>query len=208
MSTTWLLLNAAYATYAISGLFKDMLKLRIVLVIATVFFISWGFADGIWSAVWWNTPVGLVHLWQIWLLLKARIGIDLDDEAEAIRTLIFNGMDRVDFNTLWHAGTERSVSDGVLITKGHEVNELMLILDGEVEVAVSDDYTVRLSQYRLLGEMSSLTRAAASATVTPLGTVRLRAWDKDKLATLAAAHPTIDVALLRAMGQDVSRKLS
>jgi len=205
----WVLLNCAYLIYTASGLFKDMLQLRIVWMISTIFFISHGLVDRLWPAVWWNIPVMVIHGYMITSLLRARRGIDLDDEAEAIRTLIFPDLDRVAFNAMWHCGEQRTIEDGVvLITKDQEVNDLILIIDGEVDVLVGDDLTVRLSQYRLVGEMTSLSGGTASATVTTNGAVELRAWDKKKLDECGKQYPGVQLSLLKAMGQEVARKLS
>lgn len=211
MSVTagWLLLNCAYLIYAVSGLFKDMLRLRVVWMTATFFFIAHGIVDKLWPAVWWNIPVLIVHAWMISSLLRQRRGVDLDEEAEAIRTLIFPGLDRVSFNAMWHCGEERvETASTVLILKDRPVDDLMLIIDGEVNVKVRDDYTVNLSEYRLIGELSMLQNRPATATVTTVAAVRLRTWNKRKLATTIKDHPAIEVALLKAIGQDVARKLS
>jgi len=204
----WILLNLAYLIYTVSGLFKDMLKLRIVWALATFFFLAHGLVDRLWPAVWWNLPVLAVHTYMIGSLFRARRGVNLSEEEEAIRTLIFPELDRVSFNTLWQCGQDGLVKDEVLITKGTEVNQLILIMHGEVDVEVSDELTVRLSQYRLVGEMSRLSGGVASATVTANGMLSFRAWDKDKLDACTTKHPEIQVALLRAMGNEVARKLT
>lgn len=209
MSVTfgWAVLNLAYLVYFASGLFKDILRLRIVWMLATILFMTHGVIASLWPAVWWNIPVLLLHIWMIWSLLAERRDIDLTDEAEAIRTLIFPGLSRVAFNILWHAGEERIVTDEVLITKGEPVQELSLIIDGEVAVAVSNVFSVRLSEYRLIGELSSFTEGPGSATVTALGDVRLRAWDKETLHACGKKHPEIQVAMLQAMGHEAARKV-
>ena len=158
--------------------------------------------------MWWNLPVLAIHIYMIASLLQARRGIDLDDEAEAIRTLIFPSLDRSSFNTMWHCGETRTVAgDTVLIVKDQPVRELILIIDGEVDVDVRDDLTVRLSQYRLVGEMTSLSGGNATATVTTNGPVNMRAWNKRALDECGAKHPEIELALLKAMGNEVARKL-
>jgi len=210
MSVTlgWVLLNTAYLIYTTSGLFKDMLRLRLVWMLSTLFFLAHGLVDELWPAVFWNIPVLLVHVWMVSSLIRQRRGIDLNDEAEAIRTLIFPDLDRASFNTLWHRGDERIVRDTVLITKGEPVHELFLILDGEVDAKVREGLIVRLSEYRLLGEISTLRGTNATATVTTTGIVRMRVWNKESLDECGKKHPTIQVALIKAMGEEAARKLN
>lgn len=204
----WVLLNLAYLIYTASGLFKDMLKLRVVWALSTVFFLSHGLVDELWPAVWWNLPVLAIHVYMIGSLVRSRRGINLTAEAEAIRTLKFPDLDRVAFNAMWHSGEDRTVNNRVLIEKGQDVHELMLITEGEVDVLVSDELTVRLSNYRFIGEMTSLSGGTARATVVATNPVTLRAWNKMTLDECAKKHPQVQVALLKAMGQEVTRKLS
>ena len=208
ISATWLLLNAAYAVYAVSGIFKDMLKLRVVLIVATVFFILYGIFADVWSAVWWNLPVGILHSWHVNRLLRARRGVALNDESRAVQLLLFPDLNAVEFHAFWQTGTERTVANQVLIAKGNDVKELLLIIDGQVNVDVSDTMAVRLGRTRFVGEMSMLNAAPASATVTAQDEVRYRAWDRQALKALFVDYPQVELALLKAMGQEVARKLS
>lgn len=204
----WLSLNMAYFVYAVSGLFRDMLRLRLTLLLATLLFVIYGVVAEIWSVFFWNLPVGAVHIWGVWHLLKQRRAVDLDSEAEAVRTLLYPDLDRVAFNIMWHASEERTVSNEVLIRRNEPVDELLLILDGDVDVAVREGLVVRLGRLRIVGEMSSVTGSNATATVTANNNVRLRAWNKEKFARLISEHPEIERAHLRAVGHELTRKLT
>ena len=210
MSVTigWALLNLAYLLYFASGLFQDILRLRVLWMTATIFFLVHGIIDRLWPAVWWNIPVLLVHLWMIRGLVTERRQIDLDDEAEAIHQLMFSDLDRSQFNTLWHYGEERTLTDEVLLTKGKDVPDLTLLLEGEFAVHVSDQLSIRLSPYRIVGEISTFTGEPASATVWASGTARFRSWAKTDLEVCSLKHPLIHVSLLRAMGHEAARKIA
>jgi hypothetical protein len=54
MSVTigWALLNLAYLLYFASGLFQDILRLRVLWMTATIFFLVHGIIDRLWPAVW------------------------------------------------------------------------------------------------------------------------------------------------------------
>ena len=188
-------------------MFKDMLLLRVALLAATVFYVAYGLYEPVWTMVWWNLPVGALHIWAIWQLLKDRRGIHLDDEASAIHTLLFSDLTRVSFNAMWHCGEERTVANEVLITKGEPVTELLLILEGEVEAHVRDGIRIRLSEYRMLGEISTLRGTNATATVTALGPLRFRAWDKAELDACGEKYPDVKIALLKAMGLEAATKV-
>ena len=208
ISAAWLVLNGAYLVYAASALFKDMLRLRVALLIATVLYIVYGAIAPNLSILLWNIPVGLVHTYAVWQLLLAHRGVQLDDEAVAVHTLLFPSLDRVAFNALWQCSHSRIAEDGeILISQGEPVDELSLIMDGEVDVLVDDKALVRLGHVRLIGEISSLRGTTATATVTALGTPRLRVWNKDALQACTDRFPDVDVALLKVMAHEVARKI-
>ena len=141
-------------------------------------------------------------------LVTERRQIDLDDEAEAIHQLMFSDLDRRQFNTLWHYGEERTLTDEVLLTKGKDVPDLTLLLEGEFAVHVSDQLSIRLSPYRIVGEISTFNGEPASATVWASGTARFRSWAKTDLEVCSLKHPLIHVSLLRAMGHEAARKIA
>ena len=181
MSAAFILLNVAYLVYAISPLFKEILRLRVTLLVATVFYILFGLAD--WAdtdsraVVFWNIPVFMIHAWQIWVIMAERRGVDLDDEAEAVRTLVYPDLDRVSFNALWKSSYERDLVPGeIFIRQGDPVDLLYLVMDGDVEANISGRRVVGLGRLRFLGEISSLTGETASATVTAVTQVRARVW--------------------------------
>lgn len=209
ITLAWLLLNGAYVVYAISALFNDILPMRIALLAASVLFVGYGIAAPVWSVTLWNIPVAVVHAIAIWRLIEARRAIDLDGESRAIHTLLFPNLSLMEFNSLWHCGDERVAEDGeVLIVQGEPVSHMSLIIEGEVDVNIDDEITLRLGHIRLIGELSTLRNSDATATVTAIDTVRLRSWPKPALDALAAEHPKIEVALLRVMAGEAARKLN
>jgi len=213
MSAAFILVNIAYLVYAISPTFKDMVPLRITLLSASLLFIAFGFAD--WAnppsrpAVWWNIPVVAIHSWQLFRLISERREVDLDDEAEAVRALVYPDLDRVSFHALWKSSYERDLVPGeVFIHQGDPVDLLYLVMAGDVEANISGEKVVRLGRLRFLGEISSLTGQTASATVSALTNVRVRVWSKTAHAALCTENAELERAHLRAIGQDLTRKLT
>lgn len=205
----WITLNVAYIAYAASSLFKDMLRLRVTLLIATVLYISYGVIADIWSMVWWNIPVGIIHAWRSWDLLRERRAVDLDTEAEAIRVLLYRDLDRVAFYRLWKLSEEEHFHDRhVLITQAEPVTHIMLILDGSVRVEANGRRVSELGRLRFIGEMSTLSGQHASASVRTTGPVRARTWVIAELEELLEQNAEIERAHLRAVGRDLARKFS
>lgn len=214
VTLAWVLLNMAYLVYVASSACKQMVTLRVVLIIATVFFIAYGITDDIWSVVWWNLPFGFMHGWQLAKLIAERRRTALTEEQEAIRTLLLPSLDPVEFARLWKLGHERSLGDNEeLIAEGSVAKALMLVLDGAVEVRFNADEghrAVRLGRLSLLGEMSVITGEPASASVFTTGRVRLQCWPRDALIPLddlQAAEPKVHSALMGMVGRDLVNKL-
>lgn len=214
VTVAWLLLNVAYAVYVASSLCKRMVTLRIVLIIATAFFIAYGVRADIWSVVWWNLPFGLMHGWQLMKLVNERRHATLTDEQEAIRTLLLPSLEPVEFARLWKLGHETTFADGeVLISEGSISDALMLVLDGNVEVRFNGSRNhapVPLGRLSLLGEMSVLSSETASASVNTVGATRVQYWPREALTPLdelRVAEPEIHAALMSMVGRDLANKL-
>lgn len=205
-------LNAAYLVYVASALFKDMLRLRFVLLMSTIGYIIYGFIAELWPLVWWNIPFGLVQGYQIFLLVKQRVGVNLNDEAEAIRVLMFSELERPEFNLFWQSGQQSIYRSGdTIIEYGQVVDHLMLILEGQADVYLPEqdpDDAIRLGRLRLLGEMSAVSGGTARATVKANGIVRTRNWQRAELDKLGKNNPAIEKHALLVIGNELTRKLS
>ena len=209
MDLSWWLLNLAYAVYVISPVFKEMLKLRLVLLAATVLFIAYGISSGVDSVTWWNIPFGLMHIYQIGLLLKERMNGDLPEELERVREMLFPDLSAVDFRELWDLGHESKLqAQGLIIENGEDLSEVMLIIDGAADVHLDDGGTLRLRPYTLLGEMSLVRGGPASATVTAAGPTTIRSWDRVELLKLGDRKPHVKQAALLLIGQQLAQKMS
>lgn len=205
-------INAAYLVYVSSAMFKDMLRLRVLLFIATLLYIAYGLIEPLWPLVYWNIPFGIMQAYQIWVLVKQRIGINLDEEAEAVRVLMFSDLDRPLFNLMWQCGDQATYQDGeTLIEFDTKVEHLMLVLDGEVEVrppSRAPKDPLILGRLRLLGEMSAMSGQTARATVTANGPVRTRNWRQSELHSLGEQHPEIQKHALLLIGNELARKVN
>jgi len=80
---------------------------------------------------------------------------------------ILGQLDDHDIDWLAHVGRQRQLKAGdVLIEEGREQSDLFIVLDGHVEVTVSGiGHVASLGSGELLGEMSFVDKAPASATV-------------------------------------------
>ncbi len=201
------LLNVAYAVYTASSIFSSIVRLRIVLLIATVLFIAYGVVADSFSLILWNVPFGVLHVYKLYELwnehrLNTRIG-----ENDAYRTLLFPSLSRVDFERLWSSGAQQTVSaDSVLVAAGEHPTHVHLIVDGEAEVRTADR-AIRLGRLSLVGEMSLLRGLPASASVAATVPTTTHAWEQGQLVALWEEHGAIREAFLLLIGRDLITKL-
>lgn len=209
MDLTALTLNGAYVLYVASSLFRNPLKLRVALIATSVAFIVYGIVSPIWSVVWWNLAFGLSHLVQLLRTVRDRMRVSLSSEDEAMRSLLFDDLDRLDFFTLWSVGHERTVDDSVhLCTEGEPQSTVAVVLDGTVDVRRGGSVIKQMGPGRLVGERTFLGADIANADVVPSGKVRIREWDHDKLSALDQLNPNASRAFRNLVGRDLATKLS
>lgn len=203
----WVTLNVAYLIYAGSGIFKDVLRLRVALLAATFLYMVYGPIADVWSVFWWNIPVAAIHIVRIAQLVNERRGVNLDRVAYETRDRLYSNLDDVSFAKLWAAGTERRFVDEVLIHDGEEVPELFLVLDGTVEVDTGNGLVYQLGKLDFVGEMSGLAGSRASATVRAVGEAHIKAWNHEELQQLTADDPVVGRAHLLAISETLARKV-
>lgn len=208
MDPAWWALNAAYAAYVVSPVFKDMLRLRFMALIVTVLFMTYGFISGIYSIVWWNIAFGAMHLFQIALLMRERMGVSLSKEDDQIRKKLFPTLDPVEFNALWSMGTERTLGPNeVIVEAGAHVVDMHLILDGAADVDVGEGRLIRLRPLALVGEMSLVSGNVACATVRSAGPTTVRSFNHAALLALGETRPLVKDAALILIGRQLAEKI-
>ena len=208
MDAAWWALNAAYAAYVVSPVFKDMLRLRFMALIVTVLFMTYGFISGIYSIVWWNIAFGAMHLFQIALLLRERIGVSLSKEDDQLRQKLFPTLDPVEFNALWSLGTERTFAPKeVIVEADAPVEDVYIILQGAANVDLGEGRISRLRPHSLIGEMSLLRCGPACATVRSSGPTIVRSFKHEALLALGETRPLVKDAALILIGRQLAEKI-
>lgn len=192
MSEADWVLNGVYAVYVVAPLLKNELWLRILLTAAAVGFVVWGSMIDNGSVIIWISLFGAISNFAIVRLIHQRRSIQLSEELTRIKSHLLPTVPNRDFLTFWGLGTVRD-TESPLTTEGSQVEELMLILDGEVSVKRGDTEIARLGAMDIVGEMSFVTGEAASATVVP---VRLHCWSRSDLEMLGDLQPRLVEPLL------------
>lgn len=206
MSEADWVLNGVYAVYVVAPLLKNELWLRILLTAAAVGFVLWGSMIDNGSVIIWNSLFGAISIFAIVRLIHQRRSIQLSEELTRIKSHLLPTVSNRDFLAFWGLGTVRD-TEAPLTTEGSQVEELMLILDGEVSVKRGDKEIARLGAMDIVGEMSFVTGEAASATVVPVGSVRVHCWSRSELDMLGDLQPRLVEPLLTGINRDMAEKM-
>lgn len=205
---TEILINGAYVIFLVAIIVKDILWLRIIMTVASFCFVGYAFLMESRSMQAWNVLFTAINLFQILRILRERRPVVLSPELKEIYSDCFRNMNRREFLTFWNFGMERDVTDVLLCRQGQVPAELYYVLEGELEVLLDGRSVGRLGRLNLVGEMSVLTRRAASADVRTLGKARIKAWPRTALDDLAALQPGFYEKIRVSMGEDLAQKLA
>ncbi|MDG2027406.1 MAG: hypothetical protein P8J50_09870 [Acidimicrobiales bacterium] len=97
MDLSTVMVNVAYAIYVGSTFFRDIFRLRLMLIAASVAFLVWGVADDNLSVVLWNVAFGGFSAIQVLRLLRVRRAVTLSELETKIRADRFSAMSNHDF---------------------------------------------------------------------------------------------------------------
>lgn len=207
MDLSTVMVNVAYATYVGSTFFREIFRLRLMLIASSVAFLIWGIADDNASVIVWNVVFGTVSTYQVLRLLRVRRAVVLTDLEAEIRRDRFAGMSNHDFLLFWEMGTAGEATDERLVVEGDHHGRLLLITDGDVVVRRANRELRRCATGDFIGEMSLLSTEPASADVVALGAVRYREWTHDRIAGLARSEPALSDAIRASLASGLTRKL-
>jgi CRP-like cAMP-binding protein len=203
-------LNASNVLYLASYVVRDILWLRGLTVVggilAAAYFLL--LPDVAWNAIAWIALFTLINVVQIVLLLVDRRPVQLSDDAERLHELAFSALTRRELAKLLAIARWESVAAGTrLVTRGEDVNRLMVVVSGRARVERSGHARAELGPGRLIGEMSFVTGKSPTADVVAVEHALIVSWPKDALQAFLAGNPELAVAVERVIGADLARKL-
>lgn len=199
-------LNLIYVVYVAAPMLKDELWLRTLLVINAIGFIVWGGLIENGSVMFWNALFGLVSVLAIIRLLRERRVIELHDDLETVKQHLLPSLTNREFLTFWGMGRTWE-TDSELTVQGEDVSDLMFILEGEAAVRNDGAEIARVGSMDFVGEMSFVSGEPASATVSPLGTMKIHSWDRSDLEMLSELEPKVVEPLLTGINRDLVGKV-
>ena len=207
-----LLGHIAFTLIALSFLVRDILWLRIVAILASVFSSLYNYfalSEPLWLVIGWNSVFITINMVQIMLLLRERRGAILTElEAELYET-VFPDFSKVQFKKLLRLSRwEIADPEQIIITEGQPLNNIRLVYSGLGKVEIQGNYIAPVRDGVFIGEAEFNSNRVASATITAVEKIRYLVWAKDDLKKLLARNPSMYGAIQAAFANTLARKLT
>jgi hypothetical protein len=206
-----ILCNVFNILYIVSFLFKDMLKLRVVLMIANILELIYDWqidAASIWTNIGWSFLWIAVNAVQIGMIIHVKMNLKFTDEEKLIHQTAFKQLSEIEFKKLMKEAQWKTFKDHeVLIYEGTVINNLMVVYDGLIEVEAGGKKIAQLRNGSFVGEMSFISGDLTSANVYAVAETKIICWNKDKLKKMMQNNPELQLGLQAVLNSDLTLKL-
>ena len=203
--------HLAFGLIAFSFLVKDILWLRIVSIVASLFsvFYNWVIpVEPMWIPIGWNFVFVALNLYHIAIIVYEKRPVQMSPKHKELYETMFKNMTPVEFLKItkiadWiHFKSKESITQ-----KGHTVPTLNLIYNGTVDVIVDDKKVAELKDGQFVGEMSFLTEKPATATCVVKYDTECLVWKQEQFKDLLKRNPSLYFTIQSLLSAQVSSAL-
>ena len=187
--------HLAFGLIAFSFLVKDILWLRIVSIVASLFsvFYNWVIpVEPMWIPIGWNFVFVALNLYHIAVIVYEKRPVQMSPKHRELYETMFKDLTPVEFLKITKlADWEHFKSGEVIIQERHAVETLNLIYNGTVNVKVGGKKLAELKDGQFVGEMSFLTEKPATATCVVKHDAELLVWRQREFKELLKRNPSL-----------------
>ena len=203
--------HLAFGLIAFSFLVKDILWLRIMSILASLFSVLYNFyipVDPMWLAINWNIVFILVNLYHIAVIIYEKRPVHMNPKDKELYETLFKELTPVEYLKItkiaeWHKYT----AGEVLIKHSALVTDLILIYNGTVEVEVDGNIVAELKDGQFVGEMSFLTEKPATASCIVKHDCECIVWKQPEFKELLKRNPSLYFTIQSLLSAQVSSNL-
>ena len=204
--------HLAFGLIAFSFLVKDILYLRIVSVVASLFSIFYNFyipTEPMWLAINWNIVFVLVNLYHIAVIIYEKRPVKMEPKDKELYETLFKDLTPVEYLKITKIAKWETFKSGYkLIKEGADVNRLMLIYNGTVDIAVKGKWVAELKDGQFIGEMSFLTEKPATAECIVKHDTECIVWRQPEFKALLKRNPSLYFTIQSLLSAQVSDALA
>ena len=203
--------HLAFGLIAFSFLVKDILYLRVLSILASLFSVLYNFyipAEPMWLAINWNIVFVLVNAYHIAVLMYEKRPVHMDDKNNELYETLFKDLTPVEYLKISKVAIWKSFEIGEYITRqSHPVPDLVLIYNGTVSVMVDGTNVAQLKDGQFIGEMSFITEKSATATCVVKHPCECLVWKQREFKELLKRNPSLYFTLQTLLSAQVSNNL-
>ena len=203
--------HLAFGLIAFSFLVKDILWLRLVSILASLFsvFYNWVIpVEPLWIPIGWNFVFVALNLYHIAVIMYEKRPVQMSPKHKELYETMFKNLTPVEFLKITKlADWEHYKSGEVIIQERHAVETLNLIYNGTVDVVVDGKNVAELKDGQFVGEMSFLTEKPATATCTVKYDTELLVWKQAPFKDLLKRNPSLYFTIQSLLSAQVSDAL-
>tara|TARA_S200002703_G_C3747718_1_gene230022 strand:+ start:333 stop:986 length:654 start_codon:yes stop_codon:yes gene_type:complete len=203
--------HLAFGLIAFSFLVKDILWLRLVSILASLFSVFYNFyipIEPMWLAINWNIVFIIVNLYHIAVIIYEKRPVHMSPKHKELYETMFKGMTPVEFLKITKIADWTHFKEGEFITQqGHNVPTLNLIYNGTVDVSVGNKKVAELKDGQFVGEMSFLTEKPATATCMAKHDTECLTWEQQGFKELLKRNPSLYFSIQSLLSAQVSEAL-
>ena len=203
--------HLAFGLIAFSFLVKDILYLRILSILASLFSVLYNFyipVEPMWLAINWNIIFVLVNIYHIAVIIYEKRPVKMSPKEKELYETMFRGLSPVEFLKITKIAQWKKYKTPLpIITQGKPVKDLILIYNGLVDILVNDNKVAELKDGQFVGEMSFLTEKPATATCKVAHTTECLVWPQKDFKDLLKRNPSLYFTIQSLLSEQVSNNL-
>ena len=187
--------HLAFGLIAFSFLVKDILYLRLLSILASLFSVLYNFyipIEPMWLPIGWNIVFVVVNLYHISVIIYEQRPVHMDDKNSELYETLFKDLTPVEYLKISKAAIWKKFKPEEFLTRQtHLVPDLVLIYNGTVDVLVDGKKVAQLKDGQFVGEMSFLTEGKATATCVVKHDTEMLMWKQPEFKALLKRNPSL-----------------
>jgi hypothetical protein len=187
--------HLAFGLIAFSFIVKDILYLRLVSILASLFSVFYNYIipiEPMWIAVGWNFVFISLNLYHIAIIMYEKRPIKMEPKDKELYETLFKELSPVEYLKISKVAEWKTYKSGEkIITQNTPVKDLILIYNGTVDVEVNIKKVAQLKDGQFVGEMSFLTEKPATATCVVKYDTECLVWKQPEFKELLKRNPSL-----------------
>tara|TARA_B100002019_G_scaffold25728_2_gene19566 strand:+ start:34983 stop:35633 length:651 start_codon:yes stop_codon:yes gene_type:complete len=200
--------HLAFGLIAFSFLVKDIMYLRVLSILASLFSVFYNFAipdTPMWLAINWNLVFVTVNVYHIAVLIYEKRPVKMKPKDRELYETLFKDLSPVEYLKISKAAKWKKFKSGQkVIVESKPVKDLILIYNGTVDVVVDKKKVAELKDGQFVGEMSFLTGKDATATCIVKHDTECLVWKQPEFKSLLQRNPSLYYTIQSLLSSQIS----